>query len=113
MADNTPFKDINITAGDTERSARWYMSQVQSYARHLQSPSELYNSDLGEMANQLEVGSMYMFEYEPKTKNLEYFDRFPLAIIVDPLPDGFTGINLQNSDNLKLNIFMKLKLENQ
>ena len=94
MADNTPFKDINITAGDTERSARWYAQQVSSYARHLQSPSELYNSDLGEMADQLEVGSMYMFEYEPKTKDLEYFDRFPLTIIVDPLPDGFSGINL-------------------
>tara|TARA_B000000557_G_C20522068_1_gene336813 strand:- start:2 stop:604 length:603 start_codon:yes stop_codon:yes gene_type:complete len=94
MADNTPFKDINITAGDTERSARWYAQQVSSYARHLRSPSELYNSDLGEMADQLEVGSMYMFEYEPKTKDLEYFDRFPLTIIVDPLPDGFSGINL-------------------
>ena len=35
MADNTPFGNINIEAGSTERSASWYQRQVRSYASHL------------------------------------------------------------------------------
>ena len=46
MADKTPFTEIRIRAGDTDRSATWYMRQVQNYARHLTNPNELYQSDL-------------------------------------------------------------------
>ena len=95
MADNTPFTEIRIRAGDTDRSATWYMRQVQNYARHLTNPNELYQSDLGKFATKLEVGRMYLFEYDPKWKqDLAYYDNFPLIIMVDALPKGFSGINL-------------------
>jgi hypothetical protein len=36
-----------------------------------------------------------MFFYDPKTKEtLPYYDSFPLTIIVDAAPGGFTGLNL-------------------
>ena len=41
------------------------------------------------------VGDMYMYVYDPKHRNiLPYYDRFPLAIMVDNAPSGFYGINL-------------------
>lgn len=40
-------------------------------------------------------GKMYLFHYDPKTKEkLPYYDRTPLIFVVDKLPDGFYGINL-------------------
>ena len=40
-------------------------------------------------------GSMYNFQYDPKTKKeLPYYDRFPLCIPIQPAPDGFHGLNL-------------------
>lgn len=41
------------------------------------------------------IGSMYMFFYDPKTKDtLPYYDRFPLVIVVGPAEGGFYGLNL-------------------
>lgn len=41
------------------------------------------------------VGNMYMFFYDPKTKDkLPYYDTFPLVIVVGPAEGGFYGINL-------------------
>lgn len=40
-------------------------------------------------------GSMYNFEYDPKTKGtLPYYDRFPLCIPVQKAKGGFHGLNL-------------------
>tara|TARA_B100000902_G_C26891808_1_gene707762 strand:+ start:56 stop:634 length:579 start_codon:yes stop_codon:yes gene_type:complete len=40
-------------------------------------------------------GSMYNFQYDPKTKtSLPYYDRFPLVIPVQPAKNGFHGMNL-------------------
>ena len=39
-------------------------------------------------------GSMYNFEYDPKTKaTLPYYDRFPLVLPLERIPGGFAGIN--------------------
>jgi hypothetical protein len=38
---------------------------------------------------------MYMFFYDPKTKDtLQYYDSFPLIIMVGPAEGGFYGLNL-------------------
>lgn len=40
-------------------------------------------------------GRMYMFYYDPKTKDtLPYYDRFPLVIMIGKAPGGFHGLNL-------------------
>ena len=42
-----------------------------------------------------DVGRMYMFSYDPKTKEtLPYYDRFPMIFVVDKVPGGFHGLNL-------------------
>jgi len=91
----TPFTDIRLAAGDSERSANWYMKTVRNVASGMNQPNEVFGSDLGEYATRLEVGQMYTFRYDPKHKEtLPYYDLFPLVVIADPLPTGFSGINL-------------------
>lgn len=41
------------------------------------------------------LGGMYCFYYDPKTKDkLEYYDRFPMVLVLDRYSDGFLGLNL-------------------
>ena len=41
------------------------------------------------------MGRMYMYFYDPKTKDiLPYYDRFPLIVMVKREKGGFTGLNL-------------------
>jgi len=41
------------------------------------------------------IGDMFMYIYDPKNrKTLEYYDRFPLTIMVGKAPGGFYGLNL-------------------
>ena len=48
-----------------------------------------------ELRSRPAVGRMYMYFYDPKTKDtLPYYDRFPLIIMVGPAPRGFMGLNL-------------------
>jgi len=42
-----------------------------------------------------EIGGMYAYFYDPKTKdNLPYFDIFPVTIVIEKYNDGFLGLNL-------------------
>lgn len=93
--DQKPFNDIFAQTNGQERSARWYQAAVRKYASGINTFQEVQNSDLGKVATQLEVGKMYMFGYDPMTKEtLPYWDNLPLVVICDPLPTGFSGINL-------------------
>jgi len=41
------------------------------------------------------MGNMYMFMYDPKTRDkLPYYDAFPLVIPIKKAPGGFHGLNL-------------------
>jgi hypothetical protein len=43
----------------------------------------------------VEIGRMYLFEYDPKYKDvLPYYDRFPLVIPIEMRFGGFLGLNL-------------------
>lgn len=42
-----------------------------------------------------QLGKMYMFYYDPKTKKkLKYYDTFPLIFPFDTAPGGFMGLNM-------------------
>ena len=56
---------------------------------------KIMNSEPIELRNRQVIGSMFMYYYDPKTKDtLPYYDRFPLSIIVSKAPGGFYGLNL-------------------
>ena len=92
----TPFKDIVQAAGNNlDRSVQWYQRAVREYARGINTYQEARQTDLGKQARNLESGKMYMFAYDPKGKaDLPYYDTIPLIVLIDTLPNGFSGINL-------------------
>jgi len=49
---------------------------------------------IGGATNRVRPGTMMIFKYDAKTKEkLPYWDRQPMGIVVDILPDGFTMLN--------------------
>jgi hypothetical protein len=83
-------------AGITPRSREsmdWFRRKAQSMGRV--NRRQLMNQDPVELRNRGVLGNMYMYFYDPKTKDtLPYYDSFPLTIVVGPAPGGFYGLNL-------------------
>ena len=92
------FQKLEIEAfrkGITPRSKEsmaWFRNKAQNL-----SPSrrDLLRDESLTLKNRPRVGDMFMYFYDPKTKDtLPYYDRFPLTILVDSAPKGFYGLNL-------------------
>lgn len=61
------------------------------------SPSKLFkeNKDRMTTASGIEIGQMYMFNYDPKhKKTLPFYDTFPLIFPVEMTSKGFYGMNM-------------------
>tara|TARA_B100002019_G_scaffold54947_3_gene47145 strand:+ start:53784 stop:54401 length:618 start_codon:yes stop_codon:yes gene_type:complete len=96
MATNE-FRQIRLEAGDVDRSDRWYINAVREFAKGVDNPMSVFSSDLGKFETSVDTGNMMMFTYDAKhAETLPYYDKFPLSIIIEPLPNigGFSGINL-------------------
>ena len=90
-----PFLQIRPNSDSGRKSFNWYMNQVRSVMRGVNSPSSAISSDIGKVTSQWEMGSMYLFRYDAKHKDrLPYFDAFPLCLPFEPTNDGFWGLNL-------------------
>lgn len=74
-------------------SARdWYRKQAKGVRS---TPEAMIKADPDRFRNQVRVGSMYHFFYDPKhKKTLPFYDRFPLIFPFKKVPGGFLGINL-------------------
>ena len=76
----------------TRAATAWFRKKAQTLRP---ARRELLQDDEVRLRNRTAIGKMYMYFYDPKTKDtLPYYDRFPLTIIVDPAPNGFYGLNL-------------------
>ena len=106
MATANPFKKldkIRVSALDQKRSAQWYQDQIRKLGT--QRP-ETYLKATNQLENRVLVGSMYLFMYDPKTKEtLPYYDTFPLIFPFKKAKGGFYGINLHY-----LNYGLRLRL---
>lgn len=82
-------------AGITPRSResmKWFRQKAQQLKP---SRASLLKDESLTLSSRPRVGSMFMYFYDPKTKDqLPYYDRFPLTIMVGPAPKGFYGLNL-------------------
>lgn len=77
----------------TKKSREWFQSKVKELGTV--NRKALLRDDALEPTNREIVGSMYMYFYDPKTKEtLPYYDRFPLIIMVEQAKGGFYGLNL-------------------
>ena len=77
----------------TEESRKWFMKKAQAM-RGINREALMKEEPLNSTGRRI-IGSMQMFFYDPKYKDvLPYYDRFPLVIVVKPAKGGFLGLNL-------------------
>lgn len=78
----------------SNESMTWLENKYSSLNPNNVKPQRFINQ-AGRKREQVMVGRMYMFLYDPKHKDtLPYYDRFPLIFAVDFDKEGFYGINL-------------------
>ena len=77
----------------TEESRKWFMKKAQAM-RGINREALMKEEPLDRGGRRI-IGSMQMFFYDPKYKDvLPYYDRFPLVVVVKPARGGFLGLNL-------------------
>tara|TARA_Y100000816_G_scaffold289575_1_gene276310 strand:+ start:804 stop:1397 length:594 start_codon:yes stop_codon:yes gene_type:complete len=77
----------------TQESREWFRKRIQRLTRV--NREQLMREDEITRKATHNYGSMFMYFYDPKTKDkLPYYDTFPLVIPVEPAEGGFRGINL-------------------
>jgi hypothetical protein len=83
---------LGILSGRVTEARQWFRERAAETT--IKSPSRLITE--GEtLVNKARPGFMYMFQYDPKTKqDLPYYDRFPLVFPFKITSEGFMGINL-------------------
>ena len=85
------FDTIKQRAGDAEKTATWYRSQVNKIASGT-TAGQLFRQ--GKLNGRPSVGRLNLFGYNPKfRKTLPYYDIFPLVLPLEPIKGGFMGIN--------------------
>lgn len=78
----------------TENATMWLREQAKG-VRAVSNVKALVNQQSDRLVSQLTVGQMYMFAYDPKTKDdLPYYDKFPLIFPFRRVSGGFYGINM-------------------
>ena len=91
----TSFEKLRLTAKGVDHSFDWYMRKIRELIGANMTGDKALRSDLGTLESYLEIGSMYLYAYDPKfKKTLPYYDIFPLVIPIDYTNKGFYGLNL-------------------
>lgn len=76
-----------------KRAREWYRDAARDFSRV--NENKLMRADKERMTNEPQVGSMYLFNYDAKHKDiLPYYDRFPLIFPFKSVKGGFLGINM-------------------
>jgi hypothetical protein len=86
-------KAIPAITKKTDDSRNWYRNEFEK----LISKTSIRQTIIAKSAKRtrIEIGSMYMFLYDPKTKEeLPYYDTFPLILPIEMYKDGFLALNL-------------------
>jgi hypothetical protein len=92
---NNPFQNIQVRAGDVQRSVNWYQAQIRAVRNIPTSVNRLMKQDTEHLTNIIQPGRLYLFQYDAKHKaTLPYWDAMPLVFPFRKMKDGFMGINL-------------------
>ena len=77
----------------TKESRLWFQKKVRNLT--IPSRQKIMKDEALDVVKQPKIGDMMMYFYDPKMKKeLPYYDKFPLAIMVQPAKGGFHGLNL-------------------
>jgi hypothetical protein len=74
----------------------WLKTKIDELKKvEIQRIPAAINREKDRQTAQFRLGMMYCFYYDPKTKaDLEYWDRFPMVLVLERYHDGFLGLNL-------------------
>ena len=76
----------------TQSARDWFRGKARGTST---SPESIVRGEKARDKNRVSMGKMYLFHYDPKTKDkLPYYDRYPLIFPVQGAPGGFYGINM-------------------
>ena len=73
------------------KPASWYKDQIRQLGLNTIDTQRLMKE--GKLTSRALPGFMYLFKYDPKDKNIPYYDMFPLVIPFRRVNEGFVGIN--------------------
>jgi hypothetical protein len=93
MATNTFYGVLqgNTNAAQTQQNAQ---NWLQEQAANVRNPRQLIDGNT-RLVSRIAIGRMYLFYYDPKTKDqLPYYDKFPLIFPFQRVDGGFYGLNL-------------------
>ena len=98
MATDQIFTKALETARDpsvrTASANMWLREQAKS-VRSVSNPKQVIAKGNDRLVSAITVGRMYLFMYNPKTKDtLPYYDQFPLVFPFKRVNGGFYGINM-------------------
>jgi hypothetical protein len=89
-------KPASILPSQVISAREWFRAAAQKVTDI--QPSDIFKQmekNTKRAINISSVGSMFLYQYDPKTKEkLPYYDTYPLVFIVDMKPGGWTGLNL-------------------
>lgn len=84
----------NLTAGSRD-TREWFRAKAKGIGALNPKVVLAQGNNVVPKFNSLNIGKMYMYLYDPKTKDeLPYWDKFPLIFVIDVYKDGFLGLNL-------------------
>ena len=97
----------SINPQDIVAARQWFRDEALKTKRV--NVNQIFQNSRKSMTGNINIsaiGSMFLFNYNPKMKDtLPFYDIFPLTFIVELYKDGFLGINLHY-----LNPYMRAKL---
>ena len=77
------------------QSSAWFQQQAKILSAKSITPNKVMKSQSAHVKSQIVPGSLYMFLYDPKTKDtLPYYDVFPMVFPFKRVPGGFLGLNM-------------------
>ena len=82
---------LKRSPGSGQDSLNWFRDNV---TRMRTAPERLFRENRDNMTMQPLNGKIYLFQYDPKTKErMKYYDRFPLVLKIKRMQGGFLGLN--------------------
>jgi hypothetical protein len=86
-------KNDDVFRKRTQTAIKWYLALIKRL-----SPTRIDRADFtkrGRLRSNLQLGHMYCYVYDAKTKDeLPYWDRFPLIFPIELTENGWYGLNL-------------------
>lgn len=97
-----------VTGKKTKDALDWYRKKITSiFGAKASPPTNFFEKR--NYPNKPIVGNIVTFKYNPKYEDsLEYYDTFPLVLILDVFPGGFLGLNFHYLSPIHRAYFMDL-----